>query len=92
MTNEQLAELKAAWPGEWRSDGADAVLTLTGGYTVAAFWGTQSGPVVWTERGFHESIRSHRHAKTFTEAVASFRAEAEKVATVYAALAGKTLV
>lgn len=92
MTDEQLAELKAAWPGEWRSDGADAVLTLTDGHTVVAFLGTQSVPTVGGERGFREPIRSRRYAKTFTEAVASFRAEAEKVAKVYAALAGKTLV
>lgn len=90
MTAEQLAELKEAWPGDWQADGDGYELTVAPGRTVAAFCG-QGDPVVWTERGWREHFRSARRLKTFTEAVASFRAEAEKVARVYAALAGRDL-
>lgn len=89
MTDEQLAELKAAWPGEWRDDGWGDVYTREEhGLEIEACWeGLSDGPVVSAG-----PARSARNCKTFTEAVASFRADAEKVAKVYAALAGKTLV
>lgn len=98
MTAEQLAELKAAWSGEWRRRilayrGSEPIysgheLNIAPCHTVAAFVSRDGRPVVWTEGEWRESIRSDRNATTFAEAVASFRAEARKVAEQYLALCG----
>lgn len=86
MSEEQLAELKAAWPGEWRRDYSGYVLRIDQDHTVAVFIGYDGLSVVCTEVGWQAHVSSR--AATLTEAVASFRAEARKVAEQYLALCG----
>ena len=94
MTPAQLAELHAAWPGDWQKTEGHASVPKYELPTNAAGWTPCASMVPWTHAAVLQ-LRRHGHktfagaGDTFTAAAENLRAKLDEYAAGLRALAGE---